>query len=912
MGKRSVGGTETTEQKGETKEAGRPELGQSSSVGLGIPDELDELNIQNKITDNRERTVRIRKKLTLGPDEHTQGTFDARTAPAYIGGNWRIVVLGQTDARTEQTGETKEARPSRLDKQTGGRKPRPAEEEKLLEQPRVAEKTAPEKPAEPAKKAPTEERKPGLPAPAEAKKAEQEPRPPEKKAWAWAEEKKALEQPRVAEKTAPGKPAEPQKKAPTEERKPVKGSGAGRAATERGYVLPDAMAELRLQGRITIADNRIIWVLRKLVLGDKEYTKGTFDEKTAPDYVAGSGRIAVLGQAKAPGQKAVTINRDGTVTEDLREEGEVPARRPVPDTAGRQAEEGTPRERGTREPEARKTQAEYLVPGLKRAPEPADSSARGKVLARRGSPVLSLAFSPEGRWLVTGHEDGSFIVWSMEKRELVNRVEAARLGIKQAFFRPRGDALVTVSKEGQAGLWEATGWRPFNKALGIPQVACAAFSPDGKTLACAQTSGRIALLDLATAEVRYLRGHDNSALWAAFSRSGRTLVTGGADNVVRVWNLTSDKPLGKVCLGHHDWVERVGIAGEERVFSAGADRVLRVWDIAKAEAIGQVAEFGEPILELCLTPDGDRLAVVLADGSIHVLGSESGQEVEVLTGPAKGAAVTAAAFAPDGRYLAGGFNNGRVEIWSAEDWKLVRTAAGTASPPGAVEGSKPVDAAKYYDSMREAGKLVEAAKLEEAAKLYEEASSLQPNCMVPVEAAGDVYARLEQWGKALAWYEKALRLRPESVFLRLKRCRVLVHTGEREEAIRGLNSIAKEAPDLATPHLRLAEAYCDAGQWAEAVRSAGQALELEPESYDAHLSKGWALMGQKNWAAAITSLRQSLALNPDVPAAYAALVNCCLSSSPPAVQEAQKVRSQAEERKIQLPTELLDLLRKFE
>ena len=60
------------------------------------------------------------------------------------------------------------------------------------------------------------------------------------------------------------------------------------------------------------------------------------------------------------------------------------------------------------------------------------------------------------------------------------------------------------------------------------------------------TEKRIRLWDLETVKlVRYMRGHDRAVWSLAFSADGKTLLTGGSDEVVRAWEFANGREIGE-------------------------------------------------------------------------------------------------------------------------------------------------------------------------------------------------------------------------------------------------------------------------------------------------------------------------------------------------------------------------------
>ncbi|MGH1396521.1 MAG: WD40 repeat domain-containing protein, partial [Trichormus sp.] len=73
------------------------------------------------------------------------------------------------------------------------------------------------------------------------------------------------------------------------------------------------------------------------------------------------------------------------------------------------------------------------------------------------------------------------------------------------------------------------------------------------------------------------RGHEDWVLSVAMSQDGQTIVSGGEDGTVRLWNLQG-LPLAEPFRGHEDWVLSVAISSDGKTIVSGAkDGTVRLW-----------------------------------------------------------------------------------------------------------------------------------------------------------------------------------------------------------------------------------------------------------------------------------------------------------------------------------------------
>ncbi len=117
--------------------------------------------------------------------------------------------------------------------------------------------------------------------------------------------------------------------------------------------------------------------------------------------------------------------------------------------------------------------------------------------------------------------------------------------VQAVAFSPDGRRLVSASREdGAVIVWDADAGRALTRYTGhADKVWCVAFSPDGKTVASGGEDKTIKLWDVDTGkDVRSLGGHTDFVTCLAFSPDGKYLATGagGNDKHVRIYDLASN------------------------------------------------------------------------------------------------------------------------------------------------------------------------------------------------------------------------------------------------------------------------------------------------------------------------------------------------------------------------------------
>ena len=163
-------------------------------------------------------------------------------------------------------------------------------------------------------------------------------------------------------------------------------------------------------------------------------------------------------------------------------------------------------------------------------------------------PVLTEAFSPDGRTLFTRFGGGEVIVWDLRQgRPSDSRDHGDSVWIQA--FSPDGRTLYTAGDDSSVMIWDVAGDHRLGRSFRINTLdktrgyypAGFAISPDGRTLAVARFDGRVDLIDAAT--LRRTDGFEafagRSALAIEYSPDGRRLAVAGAGGGVGVWDAES-------------------------------------------------------------------------------------------------------------------------------------------------------------------------------------------------------------------------------------------------------------------------------------------------------------------------------------------------------------------------------------
>ena len=312
--------------------------------------------------------------------------------------------------------------------------------------------------------------------------------------------------------------------------------------------------------------------------------------------------------------------------------------------------------------------------------------------------MWSADFSPDGQRIVTASQDGKAIVWQLADNgeyEYLTEFAQHRGPVYDGRFSPDGRRIATAGYDRRVLLWNPDEVHPVEVGrrldgqpdLPAPFVELGAhagpvrslsFDPNGTTLASGGEDNVIRLWDLSTAgRSMELRGHASHVRDCTYSADGNWLLSAGRDEVIKLWQpndyaeqvVLSDPDSGDAVLAAH--FSRDG----KQIVTASRDRTASLWDVANRSLVKRFAE-GHEFLASSATffADGSRLATGAGDGTILVWDVATGTQLLEL----KQTGYTAAlAVSPDGQWIVSGSDGNEAKVWNAETGELVNSLLGS-------------------------------------------------------------------------------------------------------------------------------------------------------------------------------------------------------------------------------------------
>jgi WD40 repeat protein len=251
--------------------------------------------------------------------------------------------------------------------------------------------------------------------------------------------------------------------------------------------------------------------------------------------------------------------------------------------------------------------------------------------------------------------------------------------LRCAAYSPDGKTIATGGGIG-AVLWDArTG--DFVRILSAPghYVYSVAFSPDGTKVLTGSYDATAKLWDTATgAEIRTFTGHTWWPITSvAFSPDGTKVLTGSWDQTAKLWDAATGAEI-RIFEGHTDDVWSVAFSLDgTKVLTGSRDKTAKLWNASTGAEIQTFAWHTWNLTSVAFSPDGTKILTGSVDETAKLWDVSTGAEIRTLLGHTS--AVFSVAFSPDGTKVLTGSYDATAKLWDTSTGAEIRTFSGHTS-----------------------------------------------------------------------------------------------------------------------------------------------------------------------------------------------------------------------------------------
>lgn len=307
-----------------------------------------------------------------------------------------------------------------------------------------------------------------------------------------------------------------------------------------------------------------------------------------------------------------------------------------------------------------------------------------RYLADYGERASSVAYNANSRMIaIGGRYDNPLKLWD-GKMEQPARIIRQKRTAYALTFSPDGGEFAFSSRDDSVRLFDTeTGEQKGEIAGHLRMISGVAFSPNGRFIA-SRADWKIRLWDAYTGErSRTLfegRAYGSNVV---FSPDGGTIVCGNFREI-HLWNVNTGK-LVRTLTGLPGRIHTVAYSPDGKLIAGVDDSkkpAVGLWDVRTGEMSHLISWHNEKIPSLAFSMDGHTLAVASKDGSVTLWDTRTGALQRTLSG--FDSEPRSVAFSRDGRTFASATNT-RLILWNAFTWKKVRKFTGSGRAEAGID-----------------------------------------------------------------------------------------------------------------------------------------------------------------------------------------------------------------------------------
>jgi WD40 repeat protein len=251
--------------------------------------------------------------------------------------------------------------------------------------------------------------------------------------------------------------------------------------------------------------------------------------------------------------------------------------------------------------------------------------------------VTGLAFSPDGKSIVTSSYDRKIRLWNVQTGALLHELTGHEKTAWCVAYSPDGKTVASCDEDGLIKLWDVVEGKPITTihahALNVWIIK---FSPDGQTIVSGSFDHSVKIWDAHNGKlVKEIAGHTEAVVDLAFNMDGSMLATTSDDKTIKLWSMPDARLIRSLDVPEH--AQAVAFSNDgKRLLTGGRDKTMigellqnffgdsqynkgvsmRLWDVASGKIIQTFAQHENDVNDVAFSRDGKSIVTASSDRTV--------------------------------------------------------------------------------------------------------------------------------------------------------------------------------------------------------------------------------------------------------------------------------------------------------
>jgi len=281
--------------------------------------------------------------------------------------------------------------------------------------------------------------------------------------------------------------------------------------------------------------------------------------------------------------------------------------------------------------------------------------------------VKTIAFSADGKTIISGSIDKTVILWDVQTGQVKQRFTKHQGMVWALAFSSDQATIASACYEiGDVWVWDAQTGESRRQLS--PRLSTMAFSKKGEVFIGARLKSLYTWDTQTWKRNRIDTEHTDAIYVIALSSDGKTLASGDRDGIIILWDTESWRPIQKIKL--QNWIKSLAFSPDGKklvvgsaVMGASGSQIggeINVWDIAAKKSV-TLMKSPEIVWSVSVSPNGKLIVGASRGGKIRIWDAQTEKLKEIFDGHDK--IVFETIFSPDGASLASCGGDGTVKFW---------------------------------------------------------------------------------------------------------------------------------------------------------------------------------------------------------------------------------------------------------